>query len=269
MWLTLIEETNQTWYSIELLALSYPYETIQSKIVRTFNPFANVVDHYSEIAERSVQLLTEEYIREHPEVAEQNVALLRNAIELWKTGTRTSDAIAPILVHYSWYCFNSFFVYSFFKWEPQHSRSHGIGIELSDNLEDMKIRIFKDGLFRRIMDTWTIIGAPLAFSPFLPILRNNKLHFQPNDMNLLGNSNELSLRELMKFDPVDFEKELNSKRRNNVVVCPFLANSIYLPNRFLKSYLLLFAASSIARYRPILWHSVLKGKGEFESDFFY
>jgi len=268
MWLTLTEEANQTWFAIELLTLSYPYETVQSKIAKTLSPFANAVKRYSEVTERPIQLLTEKYIEEHPEVAEQNIALLKNAIELWKTATRTSDAIAPLLVHYSWHCFNSFFVYSFFRWEPQHSKSHGIGIELADRLEDMKIQVFKYGLFRRIIDTWTIIGVPLIFSPFLPFFSNDEMHFQHNEMYLCEHSNEISLEALMRFKPVNFEKELHSKRREDLVVCPFLANSIYLPNRFLKNYLLLFVASSIARYRPILWHSILKGKGKFGSEFF-
>jgi len=263
-----IEEAGKAWFFFEPLTLLYPYKTFQKQVVKAYAPYVNIVDRYSKTAKRAVQPITDEYLEEHPEVAEQNGALLKNAMELWRTGARTSDAVAPMLYHYSWHCFNSFFIYTFFQWEPQHTKSHGVRTVLSDNIEDTKIQILKDGgLFQRLIDAWTLIGVSLAFSPFSPMFQSNKLNFVPNDRYLLSQSNELSLRQLLTFNPTDFEKALYSDRREELLDCPFLINAIHLPTRTLKSYLLLFVASSIARYRPILWHSILTGETREQSDF--
>lgn len=40
-----------------------------------------------------------------------------------------------------------------------------------------------------------------------------------------------------------------------------------LPNEMMQSYLTVFAASNLARYRPILWHSVLVGEKPEQSLF--
>ena len=269
MWLTQTDRANRAWYTLDLLTLSYSYQIVQNRVVKTFSTHSEFVKRYSDITKRNVEIITSDYVNEHPEVAEQNIALLKNAIELWNTATKTSDAIAPILVHYSWHCFHSFFAYSLFRWDPQYSRSHGISIEIGNPLESTKITFSKKGgLFRRLIDTWTILGASLAFSPLVPILKDNEIHFSKNDMYLLNDSNELSLKELMHFNPTIFEKETISKRQKDLMVCPFIANPISLPNQFLKSYLLLFVASSIARYRPILWHSILRGEGSVKNAFF-
>jgi hypothetical protein len=267
MWLSLVEEANKMWFALETLTLLYPYKTIQGRIVKALAPYVDIIKRYSETAKRPVRPLTEKYLEEEPKVAEQNVALLKNAIELWRTATKTSDAIAPILSHYSWHCFNSFLVYSFFQWVPQHSKSHGVNIRLSDDLTGIRIQILKSGLFQRLVDTWTLIGASLAFSRFLPIVKNDTIHFIPNNRYLPSKSDELSLGQLMKFSPIEFEKELKPDQRDHMVVCPFIANSVNLPNAFLQSYLVLFVASSIARYRPTLWHSILSGESKVQSDF--
>lgn len=268
MWLSLPEDASKSWFSIEALNLLYPYITMQRQIVATFAPYTGIAKSYSEVTGRSVEPVTEKYLEERPEVSEQNVALLQNAIELWKTATKTSDAIAPILSHYSWHCFNSFFMYSFFKWEPQHSKSHGILVKLDDELAKIEIKISKSGLFQRLVDTWTIIGASLAFSRFLPIVKNHTVEFIPNEGYLAGESDELSPEQLMRFKPVEYEKSLYATHRKDLLSCSsFMANSVSLPNTYFRSYLLLFIASSIARYRPVLWKTILSGRGRLESHF--
>ena len=262
-----IEESSKAWLFFKPLTLLHPYKMLQKRVIEAYSPYVNIVDRYSKITKRRVQPVTEEYLKKHPEVAEQNVALLRNAIELWDTATKTSDAIAPMLYHYSWHCFNSFFMYTFFRWEPQHSKSHGVKVVLNDNIEDIKIQILKKGIFRRLIDTWTLIGVSLAFSPFLPLYQSGKLNFTPNEKYLFNQSNELSLMKLLSFNPTDFEKALYSDRREELLNCSFLINPISLPTQALKSYLVLFVASNLARYRPVLWHSILTGKTPKQSDF--
>ena len=80
-----------------------------------YTPFHKSVEIYSEKVKREVFPITEEYLKKNPEVSKQNVALLKNAMELWREATHTTDAVAPIRYHYSWHCFNSFFIYTFFQ----------------------------------------------------------------------------------------------------------------------------------------------------------
>lgn len=267
MWLSLIEENNEAWFPLETLTLLYPYKSIQRKIVGALLPYSDVIRRYSESTKQEIKPLTNEQLDQQPEIAEQNVALLKNAIELWKTATRVSDAISPILLQYSWHCFNSFFVYSFLDWEPRHTKSHGIGILLSDELMDIRIQIFESGLFKRLVDTLTILGTSLCFSKVAPSFENGRVEFVANASYLPDSKNRIELRQLLEFDPVEYEKNVYATRANELLNVPFLANSIYLPNQLLQAYLILFVASSIARYRPVLWHSILVGEGENESNF--
>lgn len=268
MWLSLPEGTSEAWFSFEPLTILYPYKSVQKKTAMALAPYTEIVRRYSELAKQPVSILSSDVLEQQPEILEENVALLKNAIELWRTSTKVSDAIAPILYHYSWHCFNSFFAYSFFKWEPRHTSSHGIGIKLSDHLEEISLKISEQGLFRRLVDTWTIIGVPLVFSRYLPIVKDDRMEFTPNERYLPDQNGNISLRELVEFSPQEFERSLNSEKYAELVKHIFLSSSVHLPNSFLQSYLLLFVASSLARYRPILWHSILAGKSQEESDFY-
>lgn len=117
------------------------------------------------------------------------------------------------------------------------------------------------GLFQRLIDTWTLLGCSPAFSAFLPILEDGQIQFHPNQLFLLGESKSLELEKIITFDPVeDYERKYwNTFGREKLIQNTSFSNSMNLPTRILQSYLLLFAASSVARYRPILWSSILSG----------
>jgi len=264
-----VDEANKAWRFYEHLTLLHSYEVLQKQAIDAYSPYKDIVERYSKTSGRNIHPVTYEHLEKHPEVAEQNVALLKNAMELWRMASQTSVAVAPILYHYSWHCFNSFFIYTFFRWEPQHSRSHGIRAPPKDNIEDVKIQFLKrkDGLFQRLIDTWILLGASLVFSPFLPVYKENEINFVPNDRYLVSNSNEISLKQLMNFNSANFEKELYSNLKERPLSPSFLINSAYLPTNTIKSYLVVFAASNLARYRPILWNSILIGKTREQSNF--
>lgn len=263
-----IEAATRAWLLYEPLTLLHSYEALQKSVIGAYAPYRDIVEHYSKTSGRNVRPITYEYLEENPEVAEQNVALLKNAMELWRAASQTSTAVAPMLYHYSWHCFNSFFIYTFFRWEPQHSRSHGIQAPPEDNIEDIKIRFLnrKDGLFQRLIDTWTLLGVHLAFSPFLPVCQKDKIKFVPNNRSLLNRSNKISLKQLLAFDSASFKRELDSDRREELLTCHFLVDSIEEPTEVIKGYLIVFVASNLARYRPILWNSVLVGKTREQSN---
>lgn len=262
---------DQAWLFYEQLTPLYYYKVVQRQVVEAYTRYRNIVERYSEKTGRKVQAVTMEYLREHPEVAEQNVALLKNAMELWRTASRASSAVAPMLYHYSWHCFNSFFVYTFFRWEPPHSSSHGITIDfrdlVDDNIEDVKVKISKrkDGLFQRLIDTWTLLGASLAFSPFLPVCQQREVNFEPDEHYLVSSSSRISLSQLLAFTSVDFEKALGKDKVRRARI-PRTRVGIIDPTDTIKNYLLVFASSNLARYRPIVWNSVLVGKTQEQSN---
>ena len=146
---SIVEDSQKSWFSYEPFTLRALYDYFQNQFITAYSNLEYIVDCYRNTTGREIYPLSKEYLYDHPEVAEQNIALLKNAIELWKAATKTTDAIAPILYHYSWHCFNSFFAYSFFRWEPEHSKSHGIYIsKWNDDVSEIQIGILSDGLFK-------------------------------------------------------------------------------------------------------------------------
>jgi len=271
MFRSAVEAAEKAWFFYEPFTLHSYYRSFQKRIIDAYAPYQHLAERYSKTVKRKVYPVTEEYLEENPEITEQNVALLKNAIELWRTASQTSDAIAPMLYHYSWHCFNSFFAYTFFRWEPLHSASHGINVPsetLSENIEEIRIRFRNEtvksetrGLFQRLIDTWTLLGASVAFSIYLPIFEDDQINFEPNKLYLLSKSNYLTLGQLLSFDPVkDYERKYwKTYGREKLLQNSSLSNSMNLPTNILKSYLVIFVASSLARYRPILWSSILIG----------
>jgi hypothetical protein len=130
-------------------------------------------------------------------------------------------------------------------------------------VDETKITVSKDGrgLFQRMIDTWTCLGGSLAFSTHLPMYKEEKIGFEPNKMYFFQNSNCLSMGQLLRFDPVtDYQRKYwHTFGKEKLVHNSSLSNSMNVPTRILQNYLILFAASSVARYRPIFWSSVLSG----------
>jgi hypothetical protein len=250
------------------MILLYPYKTLQEKVAQSLTPYANIIKRYSNVVGHQIQAVTDaRQEKAQSGITEQNVALLRNAMEFWRTAVRVSDSIAPILVHYSWHFFNAFTAYSLFKWHPCHTKSHGITVKLSDELRDITIQISNHGIFGRLVDTLTIMGIPLAFSRVWPTVEKERVKFVPNVEPISGQNGQISLEQLLEFDSWNFYKKINDTRRGQLISGPYLRTSAFLFNRFVQDYLVLFVASSIARYRPTLWHSIIVGRSREESDF--
>jgi hypothetical protein len=256
------EAAQKSWYSFEPFTLLSTYKTLQNKFITLYSPYESLLKSYREATNTQVYPISENYLDKNSEVPEENVALLKNAIELWRNAAQTTEAIAPILFHYSWHCFNSFFAYTFFRWGQKHSQSHGVYVaNMTDDIEKIKITLSKtDGIFQRKMDTWSCLGANLAFSTVLPAFEGKEIVFRSNQMPVFQKSNCCVLGQLLNFDPYDHErlywKEFG---RKELVMNPSFNYWMGTPTRIMQSYLILFVASSIARYRPILWASILSG----------
>jgi len=109
---SVIEDSQKSWFSYEPLTLKALYEYFQRQFIKSYSDYEYLVKCYRETTGREIYLLTKDYLK-NSEISEQNVILLKNAIELWKAATKTTDSVAPILYHYSWHCFNPFFAYSY------------------------------------------------------------------------------------------------------------------------------------------------------------
>jgi len=259
--------TDEVWRNFETLTLVHFYKEAQKQIINAFAPYGYVVNRYSEVSKYNVRAIGNQDA-EDLKVSEQNIVLLKNAIEFWRIALQTSPSVAPVLYHYSLHCFISFFSYTFFKWEPEHVRSHGIHIsKWGDGIMDIEVRISKQGLFQRLIDTWTILGACLAFSRFLPSFKGNEIEFIPNRHSISSTSQSLSLEQLLAFNSDDFEREVNSDLGEKRIKCLFLSDSNHTPTIDLRDYIIIFVASNIARYRPYIWNSILLGTTLEQSNF--
>jgi len=264
-------DEQRAWSSYQALTRGYDYETLQQHIIGAYAPLQYVVERYRQESKRQVNALS----KVKTEVTEQNIALLKNSIELWTAASKSTDAVIPMLYHYSWHCFNSFLAYTFFGWQPPHAESHGINVEKwSDNIEEIKIRLPRGGrrdksIFQRFVDMWTLLGGCSPYSRLLPTWEDDKIRFRPNDHSIeLDSDNCLSAKQLLAVDSGEFGRKLRDDGKLNLVgweIYPFDA-SIDLPTVALTSYVIIFVVSSLARYRPSTWNSVLMGKTEAQSN---
>jgi hypothetical protein len=265
-----VEASQKSWFAYEPFTLLSKYKSFQRNFIKLYAPYEYLVKSYRTTTKNQVFPITTDYLDSNLEVSEENVALLRNAIELWRNATQTTDAIAPILFHYSWHCFNSFFAYTFFRWEPPHSKSHGIYVSnMSDDVGKIMINLSKkDGIFQRVVDTWSCLGGSLAISEYLPMFKGDEIEFQTNQMPLFKKIKCLELSQLLDFNPHEYEREYWKRfGREKLVQNHSFSNSMGTPTKIMQSYLTLFVASSVARYRPVLWSSVLAGETEKKAHF--
>ncbi len=97
-------------------------------------------------------------------------------------------------------------------------------------------------------------------------METDEIEFIPNTHFLLKDSNRISLGELLAFDAGDFERRVNLDLEGKRFKGSFTATT-GSPNNYFKNYLIIFAGSSIARYRPYLWMDVLIGKTAEQAEF--
>jgi hypothetical protein len=133
----------------------------------------------------------------------------------------------------------------------EHDQRH---CENQDYPIENRWRLSKDNgyvvLFRR----------EFSISAVLPAFEGNEIAFHSNQMPFFQKTNCCELGQILSFDPYNHErlywKEFG---RKELVMNPSFNYWMGTPTRIMQSYLILFVASSIARYRPILWASILSG----------
>lgn len=257
-----LDDQKIAWRELESYTLPYNYENTLKKIVSTYpHYYKKIVKEYRDQAQRQPQPLKMKDITKT--LVTQNVMLLKNSIELWNSAIKSSDFVAPILFHYSFSCLNSFFVYSLFHWGHKPSQGHGINTLLSDELEECKIIITKNGLFKRLLDVFTLYCLTTSFSG-LYWKYNKGLELVSNQNLYQNDKGIISLPDLLKFEP-------NMEYKKIVDPDEVLMNKFSFPwsywNQAVWAYLIIFLSSSIARYRPALWASILEGNSKLKRDY--
>lgn len=194
-------------------------------------------------------------------LADNNPIFLRNSHDLWKETQKVTELIKPILFYYSWQQFAAFFIYTLFKW-PNPARGHGIRYlsgENPDNLREVEIEFQNKGFFRRLVDSFVILGHPTAYGSWIPITTKTEMTYLENKIGLRIPIGKIKFVEILDFEPRKFMVEFNKLYPHRY----YGAHLDYL----LTDFLIVFVASNIARYRPKLWNSVLEGKQEEEAKF--
>ena len=245
------------------IRLYYPYDEMRRKMISMLNPLiSDSVRKYSERKQGSgpsIYLTTAEDKDSYEDSNKQNVSHLQNALEFVRYACSSPESIQPILFYYSWLFFAAFFANSLFRWES-HERGHGMSVEHLDSLKDVEVRFRNDGALWRLVDCLTVLGIPTICGRLLPIPKNSCLEYEEtNDLSHhMRDSTKLS--EILQFNVKAFCADVN--QRCDKLGLPTFGPFMRHINEELRGYILVFVASNIARYRPLLWRTVVEGSDE-------
>jgi len=252
------------------IRLPYAYENMLSNLVSIMNwGFDESVQKYSRL-QPGIQLISEEhYIIHKREMVIENITYLKNAFEFLSYASNSPLEIQPILFHYSWQLFSSFFKHTFFKWNSR-ATGHGIRIGRMEGPTDVEVELIdrSTGSFQRLLDCLNVLGVPTLYGNWLPTPENKSLRFEKNELpHSLANRRKCPLTDILAFMSTDqarkFVEEASTiYREQGYSLYSDLVRSI---NEELLSYVIVFVASSMARYRPALWRKVIDASDESSS----
>lgn len=249
------------WQNFESLKLHYYYKTFQRSIVQNLlkrkktdiEEYKNRTPDYP----RAIQTCDVDSLADH------NRIFLTNSYGLWEEALEVSQSIKPILFYYSWQQFAAFFVYTLFKW-PNPAKGHGIRCDYVQDPDDFKqitVDFTNKGFFRRLVDSYVILGRPTAYSPWIPFPKSDtELEYEESKIPKRIQLGKIKLAEILSFDSKEFAKEFKNEY-------PKRANYGVNLDDLLTDLVFVFAASNIARYRPKIWSNVLDGQSKEEAKF--
>lgn len=169
----------------------------------------------------------------------QNTTFFSQAKYFGDIAKNSTPETKPLLFYYAEISLYAFFIYSLFTY-PTPSKSHGLTVDWKSNLKDTKVKILKKGFFSRIVDCYSILECETHFSILTYDTSSKKLGETKYQHSLL-NEPSLTLEELIK---------LRESLGND-------ANGHYYD---VIDFILIFFASSMARYKPYFWHKIIKGQ---------
>lgn len=245
---------------------AYSYFELLKKIHHQ-NAFSERIRLYNE-KKRSDQSrpLSQGYIEENKEwLPVQNVRFMEDAKETYEAAMRASPHVKPILYHYSWHSFFAFLMYTFARYDS-HAGGHGISVDImSSEQVILEFHPFKKrGYFQRILDTLTILGYPLAFARWIPIEGEGQgVVFEENKASSIADRKEIDLIEIATFDAIGYMDRLWEKhecfQELGTPTGRYHGTRFHWVNQWIIDFIMLFTASSIARYKPYVWHEILQG----------
>lgn len=245
------------WGVFEHWKLEYTYKDFQKKIINKLRETKrNDLARYKKIRIKDCPSLIR--IQDQEKLVQQNTIFLRNSHEFWKEAQEVTEFIKPILYHYSFQQFSAFFIYTMFKW-PMFSSGRGINCPIKDNIEEIQIEFRETGFFRRLLDTFIVLGRPTAYGSWISLWSQGGIVFSENTVDFRMPTDKVMLVDLLDFKPHDFMKKIEEKYPN--------AHYDRGVDYRLTDYLVVFIASNIARYRPSLWRKIIYGSGEIEARF--
>lgn len=229
-------------FFVESMLIPHSYKAIFKKIkggMKTPN-YAVICKTYREKTENSFQ-------NDIPKIREftnyTNEDFLRNVIFLKQAqnfGKLAKDAIIevkPLLLYYAENQLFAFFIHSIFHFDGP-SRGHGLSM-IGTDLDDIGIEFQKSGFFQRIVNSYSILNAPGIFSSL--------------KINGQGGVDEIGTQYSITKTPTITLSELIELKDNSKP-----GPDGYILDQF--DFLFLFLASSLARYKPDLWHLIVNGE---------
>lgn len=255
----LFVELGNQWQEFETLKLPYYYKKFQQEIIENFRKKKKQdLEKYKSKTPDYPRAITK---RDLIKLADNNTIFLRNSHDLWKETQNVTDLIKPILFFYSWQQFAAFFIYTLFKW-PNPARGHGVHYHSGknpDNLREVTIEFQNKGFFRRLVDSFVILGHPTAYGSSIPMPAKTEMTYRENQIGLKIPIGKIKFVKILDFKPSEFNREFKKK-------FPRKYYGAHI-DVLLTDFLIVFVASNIARYRPKLWNSILEGKQEEEAKF--
>jgi hypothetical protein len=171
----------------------------------------------------------------------ENSTLLRQAEYFGKIARESPLEVKPLLYHYAENSFFGFFVNTLFPYE-NHSPNHGLTTNLTDNINENNIEIRKNGFFHRIIDVYHLLNGDTPFSPIV---------YDEAGIKSTVNDSKYSVVKFPKIrldEIIEMKQSLNKTSNEN--------------EHDVLDFLLLFIASSMARYRPSLWRKIVEAEDE-------
>lgn len=233
----------------ESLLIPHSYKNFLKKIHSNLSTgnYSDICNEYKSKLENSFQndapLVQEFSNYSNPDFL-GNTIFLKQAQNFSKLGKTAMIALKPILLFDAENQIFAFFMNSIFHF---NGPSQEYGLDLSgDTYENIGIEIKKSGFFQRVINTYAILGCTGAFSPFQRT-RDNK--FEKLDKEL----------DFTKTPTISLRKLIEIKNASKPDSPGFIFDQI--------DFLFLFLASSLAKYKPDLWHSIVNG--EFGDEIIY
>lgn len=240
----------------------YRYNKILQRI-HTENDFSKLISTYpkAEIGDAPKSLSKRYLIKNLRWLPGQNVQFIQNARETYEAGLRASSHIRPILYHYSWHSFFAFLMYTFMKFDGP-AKGHGITVS---KMERNEINLVfhpprKKGFFQRTLDVMTILGYPLVFARWIPVVKEKEITFVENNISPFADVERINLGDIVTFDAKAYIDELTAKFKFKQGT-----KDLVDMNHCIMSFVMHLAASTITRYKPKVWTEILEGEREYES----